>query len=109
MYMWLALHAYRQAHLQQYAMIIQHAQKACDILRTWIHGNSVEIADAKESPKQVKAARKAKGKTASTRAVAAATGRSTAKASKSIPTTPKRPGSRCPNPAVSVVSNLCIP
>jgi hypothetical protein len=46
----------------------------------------------KESPKQVRAARKGKGKTASVRAVAAATRKP--KATRVAPTTPKRPCSK---------------
>ena len=89
MHMWLALHAHRQVHPQQYTLITQHAQEACRILKRWIPGTPVETAKPKESPKQVRAARKAKGKTASTRAVAAATRKP--KASKVVPVTPKRP------------------
>jgi hypothetical protein len=107
--MWLALHAYRQVHVQSHTIIIQHAQEACRILTTWINGNSMEIAEVKESPKQVRAARKTMGKTASIRAVAAATRKSKAKGSKPSPATPKRPQSMYPNSTLSVVSNLRMP
>jgi hypothetical protein len=52
----------------------------------------METAQVKEYPKQVRAARKGKGKTASVRAVAAATRKP--KASRVVPTTPKRPRSK---------------
>jgi hypothetical protein len=52
----------------------------------------METAQVKESPKQVRAARKGKGKTASVRAVAAATRKP--KASRVAPTTPKRQRSK---------------
>lgn len=52
----------------------------------------METTQVKESPKQVRAARKVKGKTASLRAVAAATRKP--KASRVAPTTPKRPRSK---------------
>lgn len=88
MHMWLALHVHRQVHPQQYTLIVQHVEEACRVLKRWIQGTSVEIAEPKVSPKQVRTARKAKGKTASVRAVAAATRKP--KASKVVPTTPKR-------------------
>jgi hypothetical protein len=88
MHMWLALHAHRQVHPQQFTVVTHRAQEACRILRTWIHGNPTENAETKNSIKQVSAARKARGKTASARAVASATRRP--KASK-LPSTPKRP------------------
>ena len=90
--MWLALHAHRQVHPQQYPLVIKQAQEAHHVLKGWIQGTVTEIAQVKESPKQVRAARKAKGKTASVRAVAAATHKP--KASKVAPTTPKRPRSK---------------
>ncbi|KAH8987879.1 peptidase family C50-domain-containing protein [Lactarius akahatsu] len=68
--------------------VIHHVQEACRVLRTWIHGNTAGNAEAKSSIRQVSAARKARGKTASARAVASTTRRS--KASKLPPTTPKR-------------------
>ncbi len=89
--MWLALHAHRQVHPQQYPLIIKQAQEAYHVLRRWIQGTPKETAHVKESPKQVRAARKAKGKTASVRAIAAAARKP--KASKVVPTTPKRPRS----------------
>jgi hypothetical protein len=89
--MWLALHKYRQVLPQEYPLIIRHAQDACRVLRRWIYGTPVETAQVKELPKQVRNARKAKGKTASVRAVAAATRKP--QASKVAPTTPKRPRS----------------
>jgi len=92
MHMWLALHAHRQVHPQQCTLIVQHAREACRILGLWIYGTPERTAETKDSPKQVRAARKAKGKTASVRAVAAATRRP--KASKAVPTTPKRPRSK---------------
>lgn len=92
MHMWIALHKYRQALPQQYPLIIQHAQDAYRVLRGWIYGAPRETAQVKESPKQVRTARKAKGKTASVRAVVAATRKP--KASKAAPTTPKRPRSK---------------
>ena len=92
MHMWLALHAYRQAQPQQYPLIIEQAQEAYRVLRRWIQGTPMESAQVKESPKQVRAARRAKGKTASLRAVAAATRKS--KASTVAPTTPKRTHSK---------------
>jgi hypothetical protein len=92
--MWLALHAHRQAHPQQYSLIIKQAQEAYRVLRRWIQGTPIEAAQAKESPKQIRAARKGKGKTASVRAVVAATRKS--KASRVAPTTPKRPRSKYP-------------
>jgi len=49
-------------------------------------------AQVKESPKQVRAARKGKGKTASVRAITAATRKP--KASRVAPTTPKHPRSK---------------
>jgi hypothetical protein len=52
----------------------------------------METPKVMESPKQVRAARKGKGKTASVRAVAAATRKP--KASRVAPTTPKRPRSK---------------
>ena len=88
MHMWLALHVHRQVHCQQYTLIVQHAQEACRVLKRWIQGTSVETAEPKASPKQVRTARKAKGKTASVRAVAAATRKPNAP--KVVPTTPKR-------------------
>ncbi|KAH9026737.1 peptidase family C50-domain-containing protein [Lactarius pseudohatsudake] len=88
MHMWLALHAHRQVHPQQFTVISHHVQEACRILGTWIHGNTAGNAEAKSSIKQVSAARKARGKTASARAVASTTRRS--KASKLPPATPKR-------------------
>lgn len=91
--MWLALHAHRQAHPQQYPLIIKEAQEAYRVLRMWIQGTPMETAQVKESPKQVRAARKGKGKTASVRAVAAATRKP--KASRVVaPVTPKRPRSK---------------
>jgi len=101
MHMWLALHAHRQVHPQQYTLIIRHAQEACRVLKGWIQGTGVESAEAKESPKQVRtAARKVKGKTATVRAVAAATRKPKApKASKVIPITPKRPRSTYVTPS----------
>jgi hypothetical protein len=90
--MWLALHAHRQVHPQQYPLIIKQAQEAYRVLRRWIHGIPMETAQVKEYPKQVRAARKGKGKTASVRAVAAATRKP--KASRVAPTTPKRPRSK---------------
>ena len=89
--MWLALHKYRQVLPQEYPLIIQHAHDACRVLRRWIYGSPMESAQVKESPKQARTARKAKGKTASVRAVAAATRKP--KAVKVAPTTPKRPRS----------------
>jgi len=86
--MWLALYAHRQAHPQQYPLIIKQAQEAYRVLRRWIQGTPMETAQVRESPKQVRAARRAKGKTASVRALAAATRKS--KASRVVPTTPKR-------------------
>ncbi|KAH9171315.1 peptidase family C50-domain-containing protein [Lactarius sanguifluus] len=88
MHMWLALHAHRQVHPQQFTVITHHVQEACRILRTWIHGNTAGNAEAKSSIKQVSAARKARGKTASARAVASTTRRS--KTLKLPPATPKR-------------------
>jgi hypothetical protein len=90
--MWLALHAHRQAHPQQYPLIIKQAQEAYGVLSRWIQGTPMETAHVKESPKQVRAARKGKGKTASVRAVAAATRKP--KASRVAPTTPKRTRSK---------------
>ncbi|KAI0298727.1 peptidase family C50-domain-containing protein [Multifurca ochricompacta] len=88
MHLWLALHAHREVHPQQSTVIIQHARETCRILRTWIHGKPTETAEVKQSPHQVSVARKARGKTASARAVAATTRRP--KTSKLIPATPKR-------------------
>lgn len=91
--MWLALHAHRQAHPQQYPLIIKEAREAYRVLRMWIQGTPMETAQVKESPKQVRAARKGKGKTASVRAVAAATRKP--KASRVVaPVTPKRSRSK---------------
>jgi separase len=104
MHMWLALHAHRRAHPQQFTVITHHAHEACRILRTWIHGNPAGNAEAKSSIKQVGAARKAKGKTASARAVASATRRP--KASK-LPTTPKRPRGRYFHLTPVVINNEC--
>lgn len=87
--MWLALYAHRQA---QYPLIIKQAQEAYRVLRRWIQGAPIETAQVGESPKQVRAARRAKGKTASVRAVAVATRKS--KASRVVPTTPKRQRSK---------------
>jgi hypothetical protein len=92
MHMWLALHKYRQVPPPQYPLIIQHARDAYRVLKGWIHGTPRETTQVKESPKQVRTARKAKGKTASLRAVVAATRKP--KASKAAPTTPKRPRSK---------------
>jgi hypothetical protein len=103
--MWLALHAHR-AHPQQYPLIIKQAQEACRVLRRWMQGTPMETAQVKESPKQVRAARKGKGKTASVRAVAAATRKP--KASRVAPTTPKRPRSKYATTILFVVSNLCL-
>ncbi|KAI9438648.1 peptidase family C50-domain-containing protein [Lactarius indigo] len=88
MHLWLALHAHRRVHPQQFTVITHHIQEACRILRTWTDGNTAGNAEAKSSIKQVSAARKARGKTASARAVASATRRP--KASKLSPATPKR-------------------
>ena len=100
MHMWLALHAHRQIHPQQYTLIIRHAQEACRVLKGWIQGTPVESVGSKESPKQVRTVRKAKGKTASVRAVAAATRKPKApKASKVVPTTPKRPRGKYVTPS----------
>ena len=104
MHMWLALHAHRRVHPQQYTLIIQHAQETCRILRRWIHGTPVKNAESKGSPHQVRTVRKAKGKTASVRAVAAATRKP--KASKVAPTTPKRPRSKFVTLNSFDVSNL---
>ena len=90
--MWLALHAHRQAHPKQYPLIVKQAEEAYRVLRRWIQGTPMETAHVKEYPKQVRAARKGKGKTASVRAVAAATRKP--KASRVAPTTPKRPRSK---------------
>jgi hypothetical protein len=100
--MWLALHAHRQAQPQQYPLIIKEAQEAYRVLRKWLQGTPMETAQAKESPKQVRAARKGKGKTASVRAVAAATRKP--KASRVAPTTPKRPRSTY----VTTISFRCL-
>jgi hypothetical protein len=62
----------------------------------------METAQVKESPKQVRTARKAKGKTASVRAVVAATRKP--KASKVAPSTPKRPRSEYANTDSSLLS-----
>ena len=105
MHMWLALHAHRQVHPQQYTVITHRVQQACRILRTWIYENNVENAEAKSSMKQVSAARKARGKTASARAVASAARRP--KASKLPPTTPKRLRGRYFHSTLLVVSNEC--
>ena len=105
--MWLALHAHRQVHPQQYTLIIQHIEETCRVLRRWIHGTSVKTIESKEPPQQVRTARKAKGKTASVRAVVAATRKP--KASKVIPTTPKRPRSKFVTLNSFVVSNLPLP
>src|SRR6266702_2234485 len=105
MHMWLALHAHRQVHPQQFTVITHRAQEACRILRTWIHGNTAENAEAKSSIKQVSAARKARGKTASARAVASATRRP--KVSKLPPTTHKRPRGRYFHSTLVVISNEC--
>jgi hypothetical protein len=91
MHMWLALHAHRQVHPQQFTVVTHRAQEACRILKTWVHGKATGNAEAKSSIKQASAARKARGKTASARAVASATRRP--KASK-LPSTPKRPRGR---------------
>lgn len=100
MHMWLALHAHRQVHPEQYTLIIRHAQEACRVLKGWIQGTSVESAEAKKSPKQVRTARKVKGKTATVRAIAAATRIPKApKASKVVPTTPKRPRGKYVTPS----------
>lgn len=107
MHMWLALHAHRQVHPQQYTLIIQHIEETCRILRRWIHGTSVKTAESKGPPQQVRTARKAKGKTASVRAVAAATRKP--KAAKAVPTTPKRPRSKFVTLNSFVVSNLRLP
>ena len=103
--MWLALHAHRQVHPQQYTLIIQHIEEACRVLRRWIHGTSVKTAESKEPPQQVRTARKAKGKTASVRAVAAATRKP--KTAKVVPTTPKRTRSKFVILHSFVFSNLC--
>lgn len=105
--MWLALHAHRQVHPQQYTLIIQHIEETCRVLRRWIHGASVKPAESKESPQQVRTTRKAKGKTASVRAVAATTRKP--KASKVVPTTPKRRRSKFVTLNSFVVSNLPLP
>jgi hypothetical protein len=100
MHMWLALHAHRRVHPQQYTLIIRHAQEACRVLKGWIQGTSVESAKAKESPRQVRTARKEKGKTATVRAIAAATRKAKApKTSKVVPITPKRPRSKYVTPS----------
>ena len=113
MHMWLALHAHRQAHPQQFTVITHRAQEACRILRTWIQGVTAENVEAKTAIKQASAARKARGKTASARAVASATRRPKAKASK-LPTTPKRPRGRYLHSTLVVLSNEytrfpCVP
>lgn len=101
MHMWLALHAHRQVHPQQFTVVTHRAQEACRILKTWVHGKATGNAEAKSSIKQASAARKARGKTASARAVASATRRP--KASK-LPSTPKRPrGSHVSQTAESLV------
>ncbi|KAI9509013.1 peptidase family C50-domain-containing protein [Russula earlei] len=104
MHMWLALHAHRHVHPQQYTLITQHSQEVCRTLRMWIQGTPGRTPEVKESPKQVRAARKAKGKTATVRAVAAATHKP--KTSKVAPTTPKRTRSKHPIPnSLPIVSN----
>jgi hypothetical protein len=105
MYMWLALHAHRQVHPQQFSVITHRVQEACRTLKTWIYENIAENAEAKSSMKQVSAARKARGKTASARAVASATRRP--KASKLPPATPKRPRGRYFHSTLLAVSNEC--
>lgn len=105
MHMWLALHAHRQVHPQQFTVVTHRAQEACRILKAWVHGNATENAEAKSSVKQVSAARKARGKTASARAVASTTRRT--KASK-LPSTPKRPRGRYLHLTLVVISNKCI-
>jgi hypothetical protein len=105
--MWLALHAHRQVHPQQYTLIIQHIEETCRVLGRWIHGTSVKTAESNEPPQQVRTARKAKGKTASVRAVAAATRKP--KAAKVVPTTPKRPRSKYVTLNSFVVSKTRLP
>ena len=105
MHMWLALHAHRQVHPQQFTVVTHRAQEACRILKSWVHGKATENTEVKSSVKQVSAARKARGKTASARAVASATRRP--KASK-LPSTPKRPRGRHYTFDLVVVSNECI-
>ena len=104
--MWLALHAHRQVHPQQFTVITHRVQEACRILRTWISKNSAENAEAKNPVKQVSAARKARGKTASARAVASATRRP--KTSKAPPTTPKRPRGKYFHSTLVIISNESV-
>ncbi|KAI0266095.1 peptidase family C50-domain-containing protein [Gloeopeniophorella convolvens] len=92
MHVWLALYAHRRGHQQQSTLIVQHAQEAYWILRSWVrskNAETIEVVGAKKSVKQVGAARKAKGRTATARAVTATTRKP--RTTKAAPVTPRRP------------------